>query len=121
MSLRTLLACWAGERQDSRLSQWPSCKALVLTVRSLIDIQPPEDLKSYQSFQAEENYAETDTSLCLITPVHFLNVWTHMKGTVLIVPVYFFVVFTCFGFRFSRPRLSLLISSVCHEPGNSRS
>jgi len=28
---------------------------------------------------------------------------------------YFFGVFTCFGFRFSRPRLSLLTPAVCHE------
>ena len=30
---------------------------------------------------------------------------------------YFFGVLTCFGFLFSRPRLSLLISVVCHDPG----
>ena len=33
-------------------------------------------------------------------------------------PDYFFGVFTCFGFRFSRPRLSLLTPAVCHESLN---
>jgi hypothetical protein len=28
---------------------------------------------------------------------------------------YFLGVFTCFGFLFSRPRLSLLMSAVCHD------
>ena len=34
------------------------------------------------------------------------------------VPDYFLGVFTCFGFRFSRPRLSLLTPAVCHESLN---
>jgi hypothetical protein len=33
-------------------------------------------------------------------------------------PDYFFGVFTCFGFRFSRPRLSLLTPAVCHDSLN---